>query len=111
MAIKTIKSFCLRNNGGFVAKIQVGYITEDLKRKIVDEKSVDITLGKSLTVDIGSYGIKDGQTCFMRAFVVSGNDKDSEESFIYSSSSKATATYTITGTTLISHLRFDGVND
>lgn len=110
MAIETIKNFCLHNKGGFVAKIQVGYFTEDMKRRIVDKKSADIRLGAIHTVDIGSYGIKDGQTCFMRVFVVSGKDKDSEERFIYSSSSKATATYTITGTTLISHLRFDGVN-
>lgn len=110
MAIETIKNFCLHNKGGFVAKIQVGYFTEDQKRRIVDKKSAGITLGTSRTVDIGSYGIRDGQTCFMRAYVVSGNDKDSEERFIYRSDSSATATYTVSGTTLGVHLRFDGVN-
>lgn len=45
----------------------------------------------------------------MRAFVVAGTDRDTEESFIYSEKSDATAHYTISGTTLGPHLNFDGV--
>jgi hypothetical protein len=46
----------------------------------------------------------------LEAVVVLGKNKTSEETYIYDPSSSKMATYTISGTTLINSLKFEGCN-
>jgi hypothetical protein len=103
MSKKQIGKFSLKNNGGFVVKLQFGYYDDDgNKHHLVGTD--DITLGLSKTADPGNYGVPDGADVFLYAFVVWGTDNEAKQMFTYKKDSPVTAHYVIDGTTLNNEL-------
>lgn len=106
--MEEVGSFRLRNDGWFVARLEFVYINEAGNRVRVGG-SGDITLGRSATVDPGLHGVPDGARVTLYAVVVSGNDRESDIVFIYRRGLLRTADFTISGTTLNSQLRYNGI--
>lgn len=105
--METVGKFRLENEGGFVAKLQFAY-DKDGKR-VKSDKSGDITLGKSKTMTPAELNVPNGAVVTLVAFVVAGSDHESQEQYKFDANSNRTANYRISGTTLINHLRFDGI--
>lgn len=99
MAMKEIGKFSLHNGGGFVARGEVAYIDDNGDKKLSGNAG-DITLGLTGNIDPGKLGVPSGSVVSLYVFVVWGTDNEARQSFIYKSGSRATAKYTITGTTL-----------
>jgi len=98
-----IQTFSLKNGGGFVARIHVIARLPTSTANVFGEQEVfedqtDIPLGQEREVDPGTLGVPDGSQVTLRAFVVWGKDNDAPQAFIYKSSAKRKARYTITGT-------------
>lgn len=107
---QTIGYLRLKNQGGFVAKMDFksGPDAGSLGRKSGSRK--DITLGRSETQDPGNYGVQDGEVCTVYADVVAGSDKVGETYFIYRKGSKQRANFNISGTTLDNELGYTGID-
>ena len=98
----------LKNQGGFVVKLDFEYYDMNHKQVRVHGSRKDITLGCSETSDPGDYGIKDGQEFTVHADVVAGRDNTGSTWFIYKKGCATTAKFTISGTTLDNELGFNG---
>lgn len=107
--MQEIGKFNLRNQGGFVTRLEFKYLDED-GNKIHKKGTGDITLGKSKIADPGDYGIPDGSVVILYAFVVWGSDNEANQSFIYKKGSNKVANYVITGTTLSNSLGYTGIS-
>lgn len=105
-----IKSFTLHNSGAFVARMQINWIDPASGNKGTYEPSGyhDICVGAERTINIAETDIPDGALVCLKAIVVLGSDKDANHYFLYKSDASATASYTISGTTLMNHLDFNG---
>ncbi|MCL2496624.1 MAG: hypothetical protein FWF04_04330, partial [Clostridiales bacterium] len=101
--------FSLQNKGGFVAKLAFEYFNASKQKWIRTVYVGDITLGKSIKASPGDYGVPDGSYVRLVAFVVAGSDKTASEQFTYRKNTGSTAKYTISGTTLINSLKYDGI--
>jgi hypothetical protein len=101
--MREIGKFCLKNNGGFVCKLQFVYWDENGEKHHVDGGG-NITLGFSDTQDPGAHGIPDGANVALYVFVVWGSDNEAPQMFTYRSGSASTANYSISGTTLSNSL-------
>jgi len=99
MPLQQIGKMSLKNQGGFVARIQFSYFDDDGEKKF-SQQTEDITLGLSKTADPGDLGVPDGTIISMYAVVVLGQDHEARTSFLYQKGNPATAHYTISGTTL-----------
>jgi hypothetical protein len=99
MAMKQIGKFKLHNGGGFVARGEVAYL-DDNGEKHLSGNAGDITLGRDGIIDPGALGVPDGSIVSLYVFVVWGTDNEARQSFLYQKGNPATASYTITGTTL-----------
>lgn len=105
---REIGNFCLKNNGGFVCKLQFVYWDEDGNKHHVDG-SGDITLGCHTTEDPGKHGVPDGANVALYAFVVWGTDNEANQMYTYKSGCTATPVYTISGTTLSNSLGLENI--
>lgn len=111
----TVRYFKLQNTGGFVAQIEVEY-----KKKNTDTSGNvsydaewnswkpsgyhDICVHAERTVDLCSDAkIPEGSQVRLRAVVKGGKDKTSDQ-YVYQQASPNTASYKISGTTLINSL-------
>ena len=105
-----IKSFTLHNSGAFVARMQINWVDPTSGSKGTYEPSGyhDICAAAERTINIAETGIPNGSLVCLKAVVVLGSDKDANHYFVYKSDASATAKYTISGTTLINHLEFNG---
>src|SRR5262245_47294836 len=83
MPMQKIGHMSLRNDGGFVARIQFAYLDDDGNSQLT-KQSDDITLGVTKTVDPGDFGVPDGTICYMYAFVVWGTDNQAKQAYYYS---------------------------
>ena len=104
----TIRYFKLTNKGGFVARIHVSYRRDGEENWKEWSGSGDICLHAEKTQDLSAVGIEDGTRVRLIAFVAGGIDKLANEEYIFSASASKTASYKITGTTLISTLSLEG---
>jgi len=100
--IQEIRYFSLKNQGGFTVKIGCKYAGETR----AEEESSNILLGQTKTMDIGEMKVPGGSIVRLHANVKSGKDKTAKQEFIYQSTSNATASYVISGTTLDNELGF-----
>ncbi|MCL2572204.1 MAG: hypothetical protein FWE11_07355 [Defluviitaleaceae bacterium] len=99
----------LRNQGGFVVKLDFVYKTSDGKSKRVHGDQKDITLGKTRTLDPGEYGVPEGATFTVHADVFWGKDNVGQTWLNYRKTNAVTGAYVITGTTLSNQLGFMGL--
>lgn len=102
-----IGKICLRNQGGFVVKLEFTYIDGN-GNKIRKKGTGDITIGFSKTADPGDYGVPDGAMVSIFCNVVWGCDNQGNEIFLYQKGDNMIANYVITGTTLSNSLGFTG---
>lgn len=103
----TIRYFKLQNSGGFVARINVSYRPDGEQNWKTWKPSdyADICAGGERTQDLTELGIPDGTHVRLVAFVALGKDHQAEQEFIFSSDGRKTASYEVSGTTLINHLK------
>lgn len=107
---ETIGYIRLKNQGGFVVRMDFRSGTDkgSLSRKSGSRK--DITLGCSETKSPGDYKVEEGEICTVHADVVAGKDKVGTTYFIFKKNSKQRANFTISGTTLDDELGFTGID-
>lgn len=109
--ITTVKAFTLHNDGAFVARIRIHWINP------VDGSSGDyepsgyhdICAAAERTLNLSEAGFAEGTLVRLHAVVVLGKDKDADRYYSYSANG-GIADYTISGTTLINSLKFNGLN-
>jgi hypothetical protein len=106
--MQAIGKFSLKNQGGFVVKLQFVYVDNNGNQVHVDGTS-GFPLGQSETADPGSYGVPNNSMVALYAFVVWGSDNQAKQWFLYESGSPVTANYTISGTTLDNELGLNSV--
>lgn len=102
----------LENQGAFDVRISCKFKYGNGTHDGVDYPTVAYPTGKSHTADIGDdLGVKaDGVEVWLNAVVIFGKEHAAKkERFIYQKGSQATAKYVITGTTLDSHLHYEGI--
>jgi hypothetical protein len=88
----------LKNDGGFVARIQFSYFDDDGCKQLT-KQSDDITLGFTKTVDPGDFSVPDGSLCSMHVFVVWGTDNEANQLYTYTKGNASVANYVISGST------------
>ncbi len=108
--IQNARAFTLHNDGTFVARIQLKWTNNDSGKTGEYEESGyhDICKYAERTVNLSETDIPLGSTVYLHAYVVLGKGKDAKECFKYTTDGK-TADYTISGTTLINKLKFNGL--
>lgn len=109
--MKTVGNVSLKNNGGFVTRLEFEYYQEATNKWIHMKGTGDITLGFSQSVNPGNCGVPEGALFRVYAFVVWGTDNMATEMFIYDNSNRSTASYAISGTTLNNFLEYRGVSE
>jgi hypothetical protein len=107
--MNTVGKFSLKNQGGFVTKLQFVYFDENGNKKHVDGTG-DIDLGQSKSADPGKYGVPDGSPVALYAFVVWGSDNEAKQLFTYKKGDSSEAKYTISGTTLDNELGLNSID-
>jgi len=105
----TIGKIKLKNEGGFVAKLQCRYSTDGGNSWQHADGTGGITSPFEGTLDPSDHGVPDGSRISAYVFVVWGNDVQGREIFAYEKGNSRTAKYTIKGTTLDSSLSFNGI--
>lgn len=105
-----IGAFRLKNQGGFVVKMDFLFGSDPGNLYRIDGSRKDITLGCSETKDPGECGVHEGDVCTIHADVVAGKDKAGKTYFIYQKGNKNRADFTISGTTLDNELGFNGIS-
>ncbi len=112
-----VRYFKLKNAGAFVAQIVVQYkekhtdfqgnVSYDAEWKDWHTDGYrDICAGAERTVDLlNDANIPDGSQVRLKAVVVAGKDRTSDEQYIYQKTASSMATYKISGTTLINSLK------
>lgn len=103
-----IGKFSLRNQGGFVTKLQFVYWDAE-GNKHHENGTGNILLGQTDSLDLSKYGLPDGTLVSLYAFVVWGTDNMANQLFTLKNGSNVTASYVITGTTLDNSLGLIGV--
>ena len=106
--MQAIGKFSLRNQGGFVVKLQFVYWDEK-GNKIHRDGTGTFPIGQSETADPGDYGVPNGAMVAIYAFVVWGSDNEANQVFTYQKGLAVTAAYTISGTTLNNQLALNSV--
>ncbi len=101
----------LKNQGGFVVKMDFLFGSSPDKLSRLSGSRKDITLGFSETNDPGDYNIHSGDYCTVYADVAAGKDKSGQTIFIYQKDNKNQANFTISGTTLDNELGFNGITE
>lgn len=106
---ENIGAFRLKNQGGFVVKMDFLFGKDSQNLHRINGSRKDITLGCSEKKDPGKYGVHEGDVCTIHADVVAGKDKAGKTYFIYEEGNENTAEFTISGTTLDNELGFNGI--
>ena len=106
---QSIGAFHLANDGGFVCAGKCQFIDNDGGTGVSDRWSM-IPLGQSETMNPADRDMQDGYMLQMYVDIEAGNDRTGGAYFLFDPTSKLTAKYRITGTTLNSTMHFDGVS-
>lgn len=101
-----VSQVTLHNKAAVIAKLQFVYY-DDKGEKFHLDGSHGITVGTSVTLDPGQFGVPTGAEFSVYAFVVWGADKTGTEVFHYVPGSPTTVSYTLRGTTLSNTLTLD----
>lgn len=106
--MQSVGKFSLKNQGGFVVKLQFVY-WDNQGNKIHVDGTGPFPLGQTESADPGEQGVPSGSLVSLYAFVVWGSDNEANQVFMYQSGSDVTASYTISGTTLNNELALTSV--
>ena len=106
---QTIGKIKLKNNGGFVARMQFEYFNFPSGQWIHVDGTGDITVCFAQEVDPGKFGVPNGSLVKLHVSVVWGRDNEAKEMFMYEKGSDYMADYAISGTTLDNTLIFKGL--
>jgi hypothetical protein len=106
--MRSVGRFCLKNQGGFVVKLQFVYYDEHGERHHVDGTD-GYPIGQTECRKPSDSGVPNGAAVSLYAFVVWGTDNTASQLFTYDQSSTVTANYTISGTTLDNELGLNSV--
>ena len=106
--LQKVGKLCLRNQGGFVVKLDFEHYDKNHNQVRVHGSGRDIVVGLAQTSDPGKYGIQNGEEVTIYADVAAGRDNTGTTWFIYEKGSLTTAKFTISGTTFNNRLYFDG---
>ena len=98
----------LKNTGAFVARIQFKYYNEYTQKWDLTKTGPDILAQQTKTSSPYDYDLPDGCQVQLHVSVAGGSDKESNETYTYKKGSGNTANYTISGTTLINSLTYNG---
>lgn len=109
--LREIEKFQLKNNGGFVTRIQFEYYDENSNEWKHQNGTGDITLGFDKTAEPGDYGVPEGAMVKLYAYVAWGTDNHATQMFVYKKNCGHIASYKISGTTLNNHLEYVGILD
>ena len=103
--MQSIGKFSLRNQGGFVTKLQVVYWDEN-GNKIHCDGTGSFPIGQCESLDPGkaSPPVPNGSPVSVYADVVWGKDNTGNQLYMYQTGNGTTANYVITGTTLDNQL-------
>lgn len=101
--MQNVGRFSLRNQGGFVVKLQFVYWDEN-GDKIHCDGTGNYPVGQTQSADPGEHGVPDGALVALYTFVVWGSDNEANQVFTYKKGSPVTAYYAISGTTLNNQL-------
>jgi len=96
---QSIGKFSLKNQGGFVAKLQCVYWDSN-GNKIHCDGTGNIPLGQTESMDPGDHGVPNGALVSLYAFVVWGSDNEANQMYTYAQGNTVVASYAISGTTL-----------
>ncbi|HAP15176.1 hypothetical protein AALM99_08675 [Lactococcus muris] len=109
--MEKVRSFKLRNNGGFVARLHVFKLLDGTWKNITPPSvRRDITLGAERTIDLQNIPeLSPGEKVKLKAEVVLGKNRVANEEFIYDPAGP-TVVYEIVGTTLSPKLRLSRRN-
>lgn len=104
--MENVRSFKLKNNGAFVARIQVLKLLGDKWHNIAPTSGYrDILKHAERTVDLkGIPGLSAGEKVKLKAEVILGKDNTATEEFLYDPAGLAVV-YEISGTTLSNKLK------
>lgn len=94
----------LKNQGGFVVKMDFVYLDDNMDKKRVSGSEKNIALGQSEKCDPGNYKVPDGAIVTVHVDVVAGKDKVGTSWFQYQKGNPHTANFVISGTTLDNEL-------
>ncbi|HEV2772276.1 MAG TPA: hypothetical protein VGV57_05540 [Thermoleophilaceae bacterium] len=106
--MERVGCFCLKNQGGFVTKLQFVYWDEKGNSHHVDGSGA-INLGGHNCRKPSESGVPEGSQVSLYAFVVWGEDNTATQRFIFDPSSQDTAKYTVSGTTHDNELGLNSV--
>lgn len=110
-AIEAIGAIELKNQGGFVVKLECYHKKSDFSSDWSRSGSTgDITLGFTKKLKLEELdGVNNGDIVTAYANVVLGKDKTGNVTFVYEKGNTRTARFTISGTTLDDELGFNGI--
>ena len=101
--MNSVSEFSLTNNAGEVVKLQ--FVWWDASgHKHHEDGTGGIAINQTERRSPGQSGVPVGATVSLYVFVVWGVNVEASEQFTYDPNSSYTAAYSITGTTLDSHL-------
>lgn len=100
----------LHNTGAFTARLGARWVEPD-GREGHAESGTETDEGQTHSIDPGDYGCPVGASVWAYVDVVWGRDKQgsAKDGFVYARGDEHAGLYHSYGTTLDSHLRFDGV--
>ncbi len=100
-----VRYFKLKNSGGFVARMQIAWNDNNGKHGTYEPGGYhDICAAGERTLDLNDTDIPENASVFLKVCVVLGKDKEASELYEYDKTCSETASYEISGTTLISKL-------
>ncbi len=114
--LRRISKFSLKNSGGFVCSGSViaEWEIEENGKKIAKRKEFksghSMALGTTRTLDLKEMRIVDGAKVTLKVDITGGKDNTSSEHFLYDSNVNNKAYFTISGTTLNSHLKLTEIS-
>ncbi|WP_196890305.1 hypothetical protein [Aureivirga sp. CE67] len=108
MALRRVKSFKLKNQGGFVCDIHCIYFDDDGNQKGDIPNHENFSLGKTRTMDIKDKipSLETGSIVKMKAWVQWGNDNTYPSMFVYDPDGDELS-FSISGTTLDNSMGLD----
>jgi hypothetical protein len=94
-----IGKFSLRNQGGFVVRMDAQYRTNSDGTWERANLTGDINLGQKKSADPGDHDVPDGAEVRLFADVAAGTDKIADQIYTYKTGNDHIAKYSISGTT------------
>lgn len=106
--MQNVRGFVLKNQGGFVCDGRIFYIDNDGNEQLTDDYGRE-AIGHKETMDAAAKQVPEDTVMRLYITIVAGDDRTGAPYFLCDYSSPNYAHYTVSGTTLNSHVKLDGV--